>query len=554
MEQYNLKIISGLEKCFMDEDIGCKKQLEKISMLSNERMSFQLAYSAETVKFRRCAFKCKLELESPIKEHIKVCSVEQVSVRMPVYKDQNDDNYLRKTPGLYPDLIIPFDLDFENNLIFVQDELKALFVTVESEEGIPAGEYPVTFKAVFEGEVLAEATITVEVIGKKLDKLAIYHTEWFYTDCLAQYYNVEVWSERHWEIVENYAKEAVKSGVNTLLTPLFTPPLDTLVGGERLTTQLVDVTVEGGKYSFGFDKLGRWIEMCDRVGIEQLEMNHFFTQWGAEHAPKIMATVDGEYKKIFGWETEAAGSEYTEFLHVFLDALIPYLKEKGVDKRCFYHISDEPQAIHLENYRKARNIVSEKLKDYTIIDALSNYEFYRDGVVDCPIPGSNHIVPFIENKVPDLWVYYCCSQNVDVVNRFVSMPGARIRMIGSQMYKFDIRGFLHWGFNFWNCRYSVRAINPFNETCGEYFTPAGDCFLVYPAQDGTAYTSLHCQQFYMALEDHRAMKLCESLVGREKTLAAVEEGAEGFNFKEYPISEDYILGMRERINTLIKNA
>ena len=156
-----------------------------------------------------------------------------------------------------------------------------------------------------------------------------------------------------------------------------------------------------------------------------------------------------------------------------IEILSSYLKEKGVDKRCFYHISDEPQAIHLENYRKARNIVSEKLKDYTIIDALSNYEFYRDGVVDCPIPGSNHIVPFIENKVPDLWVYYCCSQNVDVVNRFVSMPGARIRMIGSQMYKFDIRGFLHWGFNFWNCRYSVRAINPFNETCGEYFTPAG---------------------------------------------------------------------------------
>ena len=335
---------------------------------------------------------------------------------------------------------------------------------------------------------------------------------------------------------------------------MFTPPLDTLVGGERLTTQLVDVEKKGDKYTFGFEKLGRWITMCRRAGIKYFEMNHFFTQWGAEHAPKVMATVDGEYKKIFGWETEAAGKEYTEFLHTFLDALIPYLKSEGVDRDCFYHISDEPQAHHLENYSKARAVVSEKLKGYTIIDALSKYEFYQNGVVDCPIPGSNHIVPFIENKVPGLSVYYCCSQNVNVSNRFVSMPGGRIRMIGAQMYKFDIAGFLHWGFNFWNSRYSIAPINPFHELSGDYFTPAGDCFLVYPAQDGTAYNSLHCRQFCMALEDHKALKLCESLIGREATLAALEEGAEGFDFVNYPMDEAYVLGMREKINALIKNA
>ena len=34
---------------------------------------------------------------------------------------------------------------------------------------------------------------------------------------------------------------AVAHGVNLLYTPLFTPPLDTQVGGERTTVQLVDV-------------------------------------------------------------------------------------------------------------------------------------------------------------------------------------------------------------------------------------------------------------------------------------------------------------------------
>ena len=549
-DRYEIKVISGLEKCFMDQKISDKKAIEKLSMLANERLSFQVAYVADTHYYRRCAFKCHIEVESPIKENIKMFTVEQVAVKMPVYKDQCDDDYLRKQPGLYPDLLLPFDEKQE--IIFVQDELRALFVTVENQEGIEAGLYPIKFKMVYNDTILCETEIEIEVIGKKLGELDMYHTEWFHTDCLASYYDCEVWSDKHWEIIDNYMKEAVRSGVNLLLTPVFTPPLDTLVGGERLTTQLVDVNLINGEYSFGYDRFDKWVGLCKKNGVKYYEINHLFTQWGAEHAPKIVANVDGEMKKIFGWETEAWGAEYSRFLECFLPDFIAHAKELGIDKDCFYHISDEPKDEHLENYKKARSVVKDLLKGYTIIDALSTYEIYEAGAVDRPIPANSKIEPFLEHNVPDLWVYYCCSQNVDVSNRFVAMPGQRIRIMGAQMYKFDIKGFLHWGFNFYNSRYSIKLLNPYNETCGEYFTPAGDCFLVYPAPNGTAYTSLHCQQFYMALEDHKALKLCESIIGKEKTMALVEEGIEPMTFKKYPKTEEYILSMRERINNAIR--
>ena len=32
-----------------------------------------------------------------------------------------------------------------------------------------------------------------------------------------------------------------------------------------------------------------------------------------------MATVNGEYKKIFGWETDAHGEEYGEFLKIKIE-------------------------------------------------------------------------------------------------------------------------------------------------------------------------------------------------------------------------------------------
>ena len=98
-----------------------------------------------------------------------------------------------------------------------------------------------------------------------------------------------------------------------ILTPQFTPPLDTAVGGERTTIQLVDVSLREGKYAFDFTKLKRWVDMCQRVGIKYFEMSHLLPSEGAVAAPKVMGVVDGEYRQLFGWDTPAVGGEYTEF-------------------------------------------------------------------------------------------------------------------------------------------------------------------------------------------------------------------------------------------------
>lgn len=66
--------------------------------------------------------------------------------------------------------------------------------------------------------------------------------------------------------MEAFIRTAAKNGMNMILTPAFTPPLDTPVGGERLTVQLVEVYKAGEHYTFGFDKLGRWIDLCRRAG------------------------------------------------------------------------------------------------------------------------------------------------------------------------------------------------------------------------------------------------------------------------------------------------
>ena len=543
-----LKFVSSLEKCFLSDNIADKATFSNGSFLKNERFHLGVCFTADDPDAAKRAV--TLRVVSPLAAHVAVRKVVHVPVRMACNPGETvADDYITTAPGLYPDMLVPLA---EDGQLFLQKNLESLFLEIDPKGAVAAGDYPLTVQLVDGNEVVEEATCTLTVIGAALPPQTLKFTQWFYCDCLRVQYGTESFDERHWQIIESYAKTAVKNGVNMLLTPIFTPALDTAVGRERPTTQLVDVQLQDGVYTFGFEKLSRWVDMCDRIGIQYLEIAHFFTQWGAEHAPKVMATVDGEYRRIFGWDTDAAGAEYGAFLRALIPALLAFLREKnGWDKRCFFHISDEPSEEHLAQYAAARAQVTALLRGYPIMDALSNYEFYERGVVDIPVAATDHIEPFLAHGVKGLWCYYCVGQSKKVSNRFVAMPSARTRILGAQMYKYGIAGFLHWGYNFYFSQFSMETVNPLVITDGDYFAPAGDTFSVYPAPDGTPYASLRLEVFYDSLQDMRALALCESLYGREYTLQLLEQGTDGITFSEYPRDGAFLPAMRERVNAAI---
>ena len=549
------KIISSLEKVFIDRTIETYPELTHLSALRGERINFQIAttYVTKGSPMPYIAPKYTPKLSGELAKYADLRQVMYVPVNFTTHMLGFDDNYLKTEPGLYPDVLRP--LYYGGTITFAKDLLNSVWVEINIPKDMEAGTYDFTIE-VDGGEFgTTKSTVTVEVIGATLPDEDIYFTQWFHSDCLANYYNVEVWSDRHFEIVENFIRTARRNGINMILTPIFTPPLDTAVGGERRTTQLIGIEVNKGKYSFDFSLLDRWIEILNRCGVEYIEISHLFTQWGAKHAPKIMATVDGEYKKIFGWETDAHGDEYATFLRTFLPELLAHMKARGDDKRCFFHVSDEPHKGDEENYKASKAIVSDILKDYTIMDALSSIEFYDMGIIDHPIPSNSRIQPFLEANIPGLWTYYCVSQPIDVSNRFHAMPGWRNRSIGMQMYKHNIHGFLQWGYNFYNNQFSGDPINPYYEQSADYAFQGGDAFSVYPAMDGTALESPRLAVFYEGLQDIKAMKLAESLTSHDEVVKAMEDAfGRSIEFNVCAKSNYEMLRVREAVNSIIKKS
>lgn len=534
-------LCSSLEKIFPDT-VTVETEISAYSVFKNEKTSFQFAVEAkrgESVSF---------SVVSPIQDALRFFYVKMIPAGTNAPKNA-DDYYIAKDKTEYPDLLLPL---CENTFSAEYDGMNTVWVEIQANTVLPVGKHDINI-TVSVSDTEIPLSLTVEVLDASLPKQDLVFTNWFHTDCLAEYYGVPVFSDEYWRITENFLRRAAAYGMNCVLTPLFTPPLDTKIGGERPTVQLVDVTVTGkGRYSFGFDNLERWFSMCDRCGIEYYEMSHLFTQWGARHAPKIMAQKDGATVQIFGWKTRATGKPYKRFLEQFSKAILAFIDEKGIREKCFFHISDEPNKGMLRPYKKASKIVHKYFTNVRIIDALSDFKLYEKGLVETPIPANDHIEPFI-GKVPELWTYYCCAQgNKYVSNRFFAMPSARNRILGAQLYKFDVKGFLHWGYNFYFLQYSKGLIDPYKVTDAGGAFYSGDSFVVYPAKDGTPYNSLRLNVFYDAFQDMLALKLLESKIGKEQTLAVLEKDLEKpITFSEYPHGAKWILETRERVNKKI---
>ena len=537
--------LDSMAKVFYDEEPVESIEGECPSFFVNEVFSVQLGIKSTDESDNDLA---EIEIGGLLAPFTRLREVVAVPVRY-AGKERHGGEYLRKSPGLFPDLLkdikggklrlasgywqaLHFTFDLRNagktKLNFGKNNL---IVTIKTE----GNEY--------------KKEIELEVLRGELPRLSIYHTEWFHADCLADYYGVESLSERHWEIMANFIRHYGKSGMNTILVPTFTPPLDTEVGGERTTVQLVEVHKNGSSYSFIFDKVKRFIDICLESGIEYFETAHLFTQWGANAAPKVMAYTEGELKKIFGWETDSEGEEYMDFLSAYLPSLTKKLDEWGLNGKVFFHLSDEPDENCIEKYSSLRKKIVPFLSDYPILDAVSRYSFVERGIVDRPVPGNNHLEPFLENKVKGLWTYYCCAQGDKVPNRFMSMPSARNRIMGVLIYYFDIKGFLHWGYNFYNSQYSIEHINPYAVTDAGGAFQAGDAFLVYPGVDGKPEDSLRMMALNEGFQDYRALVKYEEKVGREEVISLIERLFGGkLSMENYPTSYKYIEDLRKTIN------
>ena len=544
-KEWEFKVVSSLSKTYLDSGPTSGYMPDIHTAFVGEEYSFQVA-------LRRTSSGSPTVISIAVDERSRPFSSfsEVVSVPCDVaaFAD-HDSSYDRDTPGMYPDLLKPL---LKGQLTVSDNNWRAIWVDFTTESLKDAGKYTLHLELMGEErETLLEHELQIEVLESVLPPLGIINTHWFHCDGLATYYGLKVFSEPHWKVIENFLQSARRISSTAIMTPIWTPPLDTEVGSYRTPTQLIRIKKHGDKFSFDFSLLQRWIVLVKELGFTYLEVPHLFSQWGAAFAPAFYLDEPGSTQPIFGWHTDSASIEYQDFLNQFLPKLVEFLSNSWDINNVIFHISDEPHGPdQLVSYQAAKNIVEKHISHLTVIDALSDFELYKSKTVDFPVIANDAVEPFLDADIEKFMIYYCVAQNIDVSNRFFALPSYRNRILGHQLFAFKVRGFLHWGFNFYNSKLSITPIDPFSDTTGSGAFPGGDTFLVYPGINFEPWESIRFKVLAQAMNDYRAFSKLAELSSHALVKEYIDHDGKGGRLKFDAFSQDpeYYFTVRNQIN------
>lgn len=521
-------LASSLQRQFPLGPVGNKQTLQLLAA-RGERVSFQACLRIDGTK--------------PIEVDADADSLElPVTVRrvdcVPVPHHNTDTppeelDGVGHIPGYVPDVLFP-----SQTAVAAPGETTTFWITVQVPRAAPPGQRHIVIELRPAGLQPIRLMATVDVSEVELTrqrKLRV--TQWFYVDALCDWYGAKPFNNKCWRLCRSFMRNYAAHGCDTIYVPMFTPPLD----GVKRPTQLLGVKRDAhGTYSFNWQRVKRWITLARDCGIRYFEWTHLFTQWGARNAIRVYEKRDGEDCLLWPPHAGATKRTYRAFLAQFLPSFERFLDAENLMRRSFFHLSDEPSVEDIEQYRKARAMLRDLAPWMKVMDALSDIRFARESLTDMPVPSVEVAPDFAREGIP-CWAYFCCGPRGKYLNRLMDTPLPKIRMTGWLLYRFGMRGFLHWGYNYWHKRQTQQLIDPFTVSDAHAWPgwAHGDTFEVYPGLHGPI-DSIRWETFAESLQDYSLLQ-ARGVEPLGRLLAPLKD------FAEFPKDEAWIRAARKKL-------
>lgn len=329
------------------------------------------------------------------------------------------------------------------------------------------------------------AVIPVELsIGEKtLPEQTLKLTNWFSYPNMARHHGLTYGSLEHINMVKEYFKLLNECGNNVFWC----------------TFDLTKATVENGKITFDFSEPKKRAQLALDCGAKILEWAPIISRPTWEDPPFLVWDYRNDTR---GPNVLSTGGRkyYTAFLTQFNDMLT----EMGWRDISIYHISDEPKELCASDFRIICGIVRKYLPGIKLIDAVEI--FFLQDALDIYVP-KDHYFQMNRNDFEDLrdernelWFYTCNMPGGRWLNRFIDSPLLNTRLLHWGNYRFNLTGYLHWGFN------HIRDDqDPFEQTSGNAWLPAGDTHIVYPC-GSQVLRSLRFMQMKCGVEDYEILR------------------------------------------------
>ena len=531
MSQVRCWLESSLKRIYPATPAGTRRSLRLLAA-RNDQLSFQVCLRNLDLEHE---VKAELAAQAPKDVQVQVRRVGYVAqLHLNTVTPEDELEGMAHIPGYVPDPLYP-----ENTTVLGPCETQSLWITVTIPTGSRPGPQEVKLTITIGEKEKRTLTAVVEVQHLTIipsTRFLVGH--WFYADSLCDWYKVEPYKSRFWQVVEPYMADYMAHGNNLMFVPHLTPPIN----GEHRPQQLLRISIaDRGRYHIDFSDVQRWIRLAQRHGASHFFFSHLFTQWGAKHAARIYRRNDDPDSLLWPKETPATAKVYRQFLAQYLPKLHQFLVRERLLNRSYLQMSDEPYGDEaLANYRAAAAMARALAPWMRTLDAVGDVRFVKEGLTNLPIVGITHAPAFVKEEIPHC-VYYCCGPRGRFLNRLLDTPLIKIRMSGWLFFRLRAAGFAHWGYNYWYRGCTQEMLDPFVEQAyGEWpFIPYGDPFVVYPGKDGPL-DSIRWEVFAESIRDYALLKSV-GISPNDQRLSPIE------SYEKFPKTESWLRNQRNRM-------
>ncbi|HLR95648.1 MAG TPA: glycoside hydrolase domain-containing protein [Jiangellaceae bacterium] len=385
-----------------------------------------------------------------------------------------------------------------------------------------AGEEPVTYSLSIE---VSPVTLPA---GQDLDFRTDY---WFQPDPVADFHDVQPWSEEHWALLETYLRDMVTRGqkvINVAITedPWLVEFPDGSWHSQTYTPweSLIEWHYDGSEWSFDYEKFDRYIELHHSLGIsDEIHVFSLLSFGGRER----FTYFDADGEKVIE-DVELGSDRWREGWTAFLTEFQSHMTDKGWMDKTYLAFDERPAEVMAEVTALLEDTAPELLDKLSIASyhgdveqIAADYSMIVGLVADFSIETTRE-----RRREGKTTTFYTIGADA-TPNTVVSIPPIGTRMLGWTAAQADLDGMLRWSYNSWP--------GDVYET-GAFRYAQGDEYIVYPGEDGPV-SSIAWEMFRDGIEDAELVHMLRERTGQDSPI--LEEIFDGVETRAPATPEQY---------------
>jgi hypothetical protein len=474
------------------------------------------------------------KISKAVLDKIKIYRQGYIKVSPKIHAPSHDK--LSAANNLFPDPLFP-----EKSFSPTPDANIPMTLELPITSGISVGNHIVFINAVdATNKVLATTSFTMQVYNVKVPAKKMNYVNWYHDSefqLMNNGNNVKDFSPEYWAQFKRIVQACKEYGQNIFtINPFF----------------LIQFKKNKGTYSADYTHLDRAIDIIlKEVGMEYVLARQFALRKSGWEDPFALQMPNFYNDTQYWMETKfISDKEVVNFYNWFLPSYHSHLKNKLVLSKYLHHIGDEPLAANEQSYRDIAAFIRKKTPDLKTIEAVSDANLLEHIDILVVQLGElsfryDDVMRRVQNAKKEIWFYTANHPQGNYANRFIELPLIKTRLLPWAGFRYNLKGYLHWGLNFWGRK-------PFEDATKVMFDgpiefPGGDAYIIYPGYQSVI-LSTRFLEMRNGLNDVALLELLKAKNPNAATRIALELVQD---FQNYNTNTKFFISKKKEILELL---